>query len=131
VEETQLSEEARPVVVEALAGEFVPVVEREHRAGVELDFTADPREPPPLPLVGPADSSLQNHVVVGDVALVNVDVQVRERPEQALVVGADAVAAVVVFVDRFVVVLRALPERRHDSVEVVSVLLLDVLFDDG
>jgi len=67
-------------------------------------------------------------VVVRDVPLVNIDVQIRERPEQGLVVGADAVAAVVVFVDRFVVVPWVLPEGRHDPVEILLILLLDVVF---
>mgnify|MGYP007008815658 CR=1 FL=1 len=109
VEDAQLSEETRSVVVDALAREFVLVVECEHCARIPLDLTAGPRKSSPVPLVSPADRDLQNHVLVGHVALVNVDMEVGECLEQVLVVGTDAVAAIVVLTDRFVIVPRVLP----------------------
>jgi len=49
VEDAELSEQARPVVVEAFAGEVVLVVEREHRTRIELDRPAGAREPRQFP----------------------------------------------------------------------------------
>jgi hypothetical protein len=75
VEDAQLSEESRSVVIDSLAGESLPVFEREHCTRVELDLPAGAREAPPVPIVGSSDGRLSDHVVVGEVALVDIDVR--------------------------------------------------------
>jgi hypothetical protein len=69
-------------------------------------------------------------VVVGHVALVDVDVEVGKCLEQIIVVAANAVAAIVVLINRLVLVPRILSERRHDAGEVVLILLADVFFHE-
>jgi len=65
------------------------------------------------------------------VAVLDLDVQVGRRAEQAFVVGADGGEPVVALAPRAVLVDGVAAEGRQQAVQVVPVLVPDVLLDGG
>lgn len=78
VEDAELSEDGRPIVVDPLADDLVLVIERKNRAHWKLDLIARAGKPAPHSGVGTAHGDLQNHALIGHVTLVNIDVEVGE-----------------------------------------------------
>ena len=67
--------------------------------------------------------------VVGDVAVLDVDFEVRQGVHQLFVEMADSIAALVVFGPGLVVVVGGVAEGLENSFEVVFILETDVLLD--
>lgn len=65
-EDSELSEDSRSVVGDALASELVLAVERVHITQRKFNPVASPWEPTPRPGVGSADDDLQSLVETGE-----------------------------------------------------------------
>jgi hypothetical protein len=131
VEQTELAHDDPPVVVDALAGQPVVRVEREHATERKVHATAGCRHAAPGPQVRATNRDLEHDRIARDVPVSDLDREVGQRREELGVVGAHAVAANAVVLPRLVIVAGSLTEGRHQAGEIVPVLASDMLLDEG
>ena len=85
VEDAELPEDGRPIVVDPLAGDLILVIELKNRAHWKLDLTARAGQAAPHSVVGAAHGDLKNHGLIGHVTPMDVDLKIGKSPKQVFV----------------------------------------------
>src|ERR1035437_1856688 len=85
VEDTELSQHCRPVVIDLFSSQTIFGVERVHPAKRDLDSSSGRRKPAPLSEMRAANYDLDQNGVVCDMPALHVDFQVRQRLHKLLV----------------------------------------------
>src|SRR5262245_32210585 len=80
--------------------------------------------------MGTADANFECNAILSCQSVRYVDVEIRKRREQVLIVEADCITAVMVFTPGFIVVPCLAAKGGHDSWQVVGVFSTHVLLDD-
>lgn len=89
VEDAELPQHRRPVVVDPLAREALVYIEAEDAAEREFDVTAGRRQAPPRRVMPAADDGLEDDRTRAGMPLPHVDHEVRQRPQQIRVETGD------------------------------------------
>src|SRR6266496_5539405 len=130
VEEPHLMEHASTVVINALSGGRSLFIEREDPAQGERHSSAGRWKATPRSEVRPADPNFEHHAVLGRQAARDIDLEIGQRGEEALVVAVNRVPTLVVLTPRLIVIAGPVTEGRHDSWQVVGVFAPHVLLDE-
>jgi hypothetical protein len=95
-----------------------------------MDGTPRREKPAPRAMMVSADYHLQDYGVLTRIALLDLDAQIGQRPQQTLIVGTHAIATDVVTVPRFVVIPCGSPERSQDPIKVVVIFSRNMFVDN-
>ena len=131
MEDTELVQDRGAVVVDFFSGEAVGGVERVNAKKGDFDSAAGRGKAAPSAEMRAADDDFHQNGVVGDMAALDVDFQVRQRLHKLFVKLADSVGTMVVIAPRFIVILCGRAEGTENTFEIVLVLESNVLLNQG
>jgi hypothetical protein len=131
VKDAELPQRGTAVIVDFFPGQTVFGVEGVHTAQRELDSPPCRGQPAPISKMRPADNYLNQNGLLRHMLAFYVDLQVGERLHQLCVEKPHAIAILVMFVPRFIVVSGSIAEGAKDCFEVVLVFQPNVFFDNG
>jgi hypothetical protein len=135
VEYAKLAEDGGAVVVDFFAGEAGGTlrgwVEGVDAAEGEFDAAAGGGEATPCAEMSAADEDFDEDGFGGNVAALDVDLEVGQSVHELLIELLDAVAAGVVGVPGLVIIAGGVAQGGEDAGKVVGIFQADVLFDQG
>jgi hypothetical protein len=130
MEDAELSQYRRPVVIDSFPGKTIIGTERIDSAKRDFDSPPCRRQATPFPQLRSANHDFKQNCVRCDVPAYYLDLQVRQRFHQLLIKLANSINAFIVFAPRLVVILRRIAEGLENSFQVMLVLQPNVLLDN-
>ena len=131
VEDAELSQHRRPVVIDFFSRQAVVGIEAVHATEREFDTPSGGRKAPPRAQVRSANDHLQKDGIAGNVPALYVNPQVGQSPHELLIKPAHSIGSAIVFVPGLVVVLRGFAKGPEHAFQVMLVLQSDMFFNDG
>jgi hypothetical protein len=126
-ENTTLSQNARSIVVDLLADELVVFTKRIHTAERKLHVPPGRWKTAPSTPMRTANDALDDDCVGADVLLGDFDFHVWNGIEELGIEEPNGFAPSVVFVPRFVVVVRSRSKRLHYGDKIMGVFVTNVI----
>lgn len=130
MEDAELAKDGAAVIVDFFSGQAVVRVEGIDSAEWEFDAPSGGWKATPRAKVRATNDDFEKDRVAGDMAALDVDLQIGQRAHDLFVEGADPVAAFVMFAPGLVIVVGGVAEGEEDSFEVMRILEAHMFFND-
>jgi hypothetical protein len=130
VEDPELSQYRRTVVVDFFSGQPIICVKRVHTAKWNFNPSPCRRKATPRAEVRTVNYDFNQNGIVCDMSVLYLYLYVRQRPHQLFVKQADSIRAFIVFAPCLVIVSRTIAEGAENTFKVMPVLEANVFLNN-
>ena len=130
MEDAELPQHRAAIVIDFFPSQAILGIERIDAAKRKLDSPPGRRKTAPFSQLRTANHDFKHNSIVGDMPALYFDFQVRQRPHQLPVKQPHAVATLIMFTPRLIVVPRSIAEGAENAFQVMLVFQSNVLLNN-